>query len=105
MGKRAYPSLRDWQTLAFEAPFVAASRLTNELASTNPVRLWADWTALGWEKWFAGAEAAAALAGEALIHTATGRVAAFEQLVEASMKPVARRVRGNAAAIRNRRRR
>ena len=104
MSKPAYPSLRDWQTLAFEAPFVAASRLT-KLASTNPVKLWADWTALGWEKWFAGAEAAAALAGEALIHTATGRVAAFDQLVEASLKPVARRVRGNAAAIRNRRRR
>ena len=104
MKKRASNRLRDWQTLTLEAPFVAAHRLTNDLASGNPVKLWADWTALGWEKWFAGAEAATALVGEALVHGARGRVAAFDELIDASLKPVARRVRGNASAIRRRRR-
>ncbi len=81
------------QAIALQAPFVAAHRLANELTSSDPVRAWFGWQAVAWEKWFAGAEAAASFAQAALrpgVHDVAG----------AALAPFARRVLRNAGEIR-----
>lgn len=60
MTRLRHRASRNLGTLALQAPFVAAHRLTHELATGEPLEWWFRWLALAWEKWFAGAEVAAA---------------------------------------------
>ena len=102
MPARRLRTTRNLSTLALHAPFVAAQRLT-KLASNDPVTWWFGWQKLAWEKWFAGAEVAAALANAALTMAPRNGDAVLRRLTDASLVPVARRVRKNSAAIRRKR--
>lgn len=97
MTTRRLRTARNLQTLALHAPFVAAHRLTHGLASSNPITSWFQWQSVAWEKWFAGAEIARAVAG-ATLGSRKG-AAMLEHIADASLAPLARRVRNNSKAI------
>jgi len=103
MPRRRQRTARNLSSLALQAPFVAAHRLTHQSACNDPLKWWFGWQALAWEKWFAGAEVASAIATSAFTRSPRAGAAALEHLVDASLVPLARRVRRNAQAIRRRR--
>ena len=98
MSKSRHRTARNLRTLALHAPFVAAHRLTHGLASSNPLTSWFEWQSVAWEKWFACAEVAGAIASAGMIGPRKG-TAMLEHLADASLVPLARRVRSNSNAI------
>ena len=95
MPTHRYRTARNLGTLALHSPFVAAHRLTHGLASSNPLTWWLQWQSLWLEKWFAGVEAASAMASASL----KPGTAMIERMAGASLVPLARRVRRNSRAI------
>lgn len=85
------------------APFVAAHRLSHDLASNDPMRWWLGWQSVALEKWLVGAQAMLAASTAALALGPRSGAAAVDRIADATLAPIARRVRGNAAAIRRRR--